>query len=69
MGHHHLANLQLGHHQSLADVLRTTTLEEFFDAVQKIQADDEQLIQDTSDNSEGKKNLGLLQQDLLNSVL
>ena len=58
MGHHHLSNLQLGHHKSLADVLRTTTLEEFFDAVQKIQADDEQLIQDTSDNSEGKTNFG-----------
>ena len=44
----------MGHHRSLAEVLRTTTLEEFFEAVQKIQADDEQLIHDTSGNVEGK---------------
>jgi hypothetical protein len=37
----------LGHHQSLAELLRSTTLEEFLEAVEKVEADEEQLI--TSD--------------------
>ena len=35
---------RLGHHQSLAELLRTTTLAEFLEAVEKIEAEDEHLI-------------------------
>ena len=34
----------LGHHQSLAELLRSTTLEEFLEAVEKVEADEEKLI-------------------------
>jgi len=52
LGHHHHHHLSLGglgghldhRHQSLAELLRTTTLEEFLHAVEKVEAEDEQLI-------------------------
>jgi hypothetical protein len=49
----HILGGRLGRHPSLAEVLRTTTLEELFEAVEKIHADDEQLIADTSRSSAG----------------
>ena len=35
------AKNNFGRHQSLAEVLRTTTMEEFFEAIEKVTAEDE----------------------------
>lgn len=50
-----LGGRNLGHHQSLAEVLRTTTLEEFLQALEKVQADDEQrMVESSNSRSESR---------------
>ena len=62
--HHHLSLGGLGghldHHQSLAELLRTTTLEEFLHAVEKVEAEDEQLIGEKLIGIKGLKKIGVV---------